>query len=99
MQAKDITQIMEVVYKETDMNLENFLMQIQNSDVRRKLLDSIAQLLSSTINFLNSLFRDDLKMTILNTFLVSQGYPAINNRKLVSSGLKLVEKLMATFTR
>ena len=43
MQAKDMNQIMEVVYKETDLNLNNFLMQIQNSDVRGKLLDSLAQ--------------------------------------------------------
>ena len=47
---------MEIVYKETDLNLNNFLMQIQNSDVRRKLLDSIASGLV-LINFFRGVIR------------------------------------------
>ena len=43
-------------------------------------------------------FRDDMKMAFANTFLISQGYPAINQRKLVSSTIKLIEKLTETFT-
>ena len=39
-----------------------------------------------------------MKMAFANTFLISQGYPAINQRKLVSSTIKLIEKLTETFT-
>ena len=95
MEARDMNQILEVVYKETDLDLNNFLLQLQNSDIRKKLLDSVANAMAATVNFFDGLVHDDLKMTFVNTFLVSSGLPVINNRKLVSSGIKLVEKLTA----
>ena len=98
MESKDMNQIVEVIYKDTGMDLDNFLLQLQNSDIRKKLLDSIAQAMSATLTFLDGLVRDDLKLTFLNTFLVSQGFPVINNRKLVMSGIKLAEKLTTTFS-
>jgi len=87
MRAKDMNQIMEVIYKETDLNLNNFLMQIQNSDVRQKLLDAIGNLVASSLTFFDNFFHDDLKMTFVNTFLVSQGFPVINNRWTLPTAL------------
>jgi hypothetical protein len=50
------------------------------------------------INVVQSFIKDDMKMTFVNTFLLAQGFPSINSRKIVHSATKLVDKLISIFT-
>jgi hypothetical protein len=39
-----------------------------------------------------------MKMTFVNTFLLSQGFPSINSRKIVASSMKLIDRAVSIFT-
>ena len=47
---------------------------------------------------MNQLLKDDMKMALANTFLISQGLPSIKPKKITESVFNLVDKSIKSFT-
>ena len=71
---------------------------VQDPATKDKAVEMLATFVNSGINLVQTFIKDDMKMTFVNTFLLAQGFPSINSRKIVSSATKLVDKVISIFT-
>ena len=60
--------------KEAENNWQQFVGKLDNSDMTDQIVKIFAQGFVSSVNYVKSLTKDDMKMAIANTFLISQGH-------------------------
>ena len=75
-----------------------FLGRLDNSDIADQLNNQLATACVQYWNYLNQLLKDDMKMALANTFLISQGLPSIKPKKITESVFNLVDKSIKSFT-
>jgi len=89
---------MEVFKAEAEGNWNQLVGRMENSDFIEAMVTQLAGSIVSTHGFFKSLLKDEMKMAIGNTFLISQGLPAIKPRKLTESLFDLADKCIKVFT-
>jgi len=97
-QAKSVGDVVEILTKEFDSHKNGLMDLAQDPATKDKAVEMLATLVNSGINLVQTFIKDDMKMTFVNTFLLAQGFPSINSRKIVSSATKLVDKVISIFT-
>ena len=84
--------------RELNLSQEGVLALIKDPGTKDTAVAVFAGFLTSAVNHIQTFLKDDMKMTFVNTFLLSQGFPSINSRKIVASVTKLIDKLITIFT-
>lgn len=97
-QSGNMGDAMNLVSKELDQSKAGIIKLIQDPETKEKTIQFLATVATTSISWFQSLLNDDMKITFLNTFLLSQGFPSINSRKVIQSGSRLAEKVITTFT-
>ena len=96
--ADDREAVMDIIRKETENAWSAFFGKLDNSDVAEQFVDVVASGITATHAYLRGLLKDDMKMALANTFLISQGLPAIKPKKLTESLFALVDKCITKFS-
>jgi len=96
--ANDKEKLMEVFKAEAEGNWNQLVGKMENSDFIEAMVTHLAGSIVSTHGWFKSLLKDEMKMAIGNTFLISQGLPAIKPRKLTESLFSLADKCIKVFT-
>jgi len=96
--ANDKEKLMEVFKAEAEGNWNQLVGRMENSDFIEAMVTHLAGSVVSTHGFFKSLLKDDMKMAIGNTFLISQGLPSVKPRKLTESLFDLADKCIKVFT-
>jgi len=96
--ANDKEKLMEVFKAEAEGNWNQLVGRMENSDFIEAMVTHLAGSIVSTHGFFKGLLKDEMKMAIGNTFLISQGLPAIKPRKLTESLFALADKCIKIFT-
>jgi hypothetical protein len=90
--ADDKESIMDLIRTETESSWEDFFGRLDNSDVADQFVSAVANGFTSTVTYVRGMLKDDMKMALGNTFLISQGFPAIKPKKLTESVFNLADK-------
>lgn len=90
--AHDKEALMEMFKSEANYNWDKFFTKLENSDTIDQVVASVAGSMVATHGYVKSLMKDEMKMAIANTFLISQGLPSIKPRKLTESLFNLADK-------
>jgi len=96
--ANDKEKLMEVFKAEAEGNWNQLVGKMENSDFIEAMVTQLAGSIVGTHGFFKGLLADEMKMAIGNTFLISQGLPAIKPRKLTESLFNLADKCIKVFT-
>ena len=96
--AENTDAIMEIFQKEAENSWTEFLSKLDSSDVADQVVKSLGSGMVHTYNYVRDLTKDDMKMALANTFLISYGLPSIKPRKLTASIFDLVDKSLKVFT-
>lgn len=96
--ADSSEKILTIIRRETEMSWNSFFGRLDNSDAADKFMASIAKSTTDIIGYVRELLNDDMKMALTNTFLVSQGLPALRPKKLTESMFALADKCIRSFT-
>merc|ERR1712223_1618726 len=83
---------------EAEGNWNQLVGKMENSDFIEAMVTQLAGSIVGTHGFFKGLLADEMKMAIGNTFLISQGLPAIKPRKLTESLFDLADKCIKVFT-
>merc|ERR1719225_1946588 len=90
--------IMGIFQREAETSWSEFISRLDNSDIADQLNNQLATACVQYWNYLNQLLKDDMKMALANTFLISQGLPSIKPKKITESVFNLVDKSIKSFT-
>jgi len=90
--------IMGIFQREAEASWSEFIGRLDNSDIADQLNNQLATACVQYWNYLNQLLKDDMKMALANTFLISQGLPSIKPKKITESVFNLVDKSIKSFT-
>lgn len=90
--------VMHLVRIEAEKSLDELTSRLENSDNLEQVVASVAGGGVMMVNYVKDLLKDEMKMAIGNTFLISQGLPAIKPRKLTESLFDLANKCIKVFT-
>jgi len=96
--ANDKEKLMEVFKAEAEGNWNQLVGKMENSDFIEAMVTQLAGSIVGTHGFFKGLLADEMKMAIGNTFLISQGLPAIKPRKLTESLFNLADRCIKVFT-
>jgi len=96
--ANDKEKLMEVFKAEAEGNWNQLVGKMENSDFIEAMVTQLAGSIVGTHGFFKGLLADEMKMAIGNTFLISQGLPAVKPRKLTESLFNLADKCIKVFT-
>jgi len=94
----DKEKLMDMFRAEAENNWDQFVGRLDNSDTIDLIVSSLAGSMVGTHGLFKGLMKDEMKMAIGNTFLISQGLPAIKPRKLTESLFDLAAKCIKVFT-
>lgn len=97
-QAKSVGEVAAILTSEFDKHKDGLLELAQDPSTKDKAVTAVASFINSGINYVQSFIKDEMKMTFVNTFLLTQGFPSINSRKIVVSSMKLIDKAISIFT-
>ena len=97
-QAKSVGEVVGVLTREFDKHKDGLLELAQDPNTKVVAVEKFASFINAGINYVQLFVKDDMKMTFINTFLLTQGFPSINSRKIVTSSMKLVDKVISVFT-
>ena len=90
--AHDKEALMDMFRAEAEQNWDQFMGRMDNSDTIDAIVNSLAGSMVHTHALFKNLMKDEMKMAIANTFLISQGLPAVKPRKLTESLFDLADK-------
>lgn len=96
--AEDKESMINVFKVEAEKNWNEFIAHIDSSDNVDKLVQQLAGMVVTNVAWVQDLAKDEMKIAIANTFLISQGLPAIKTRKLTESMFDLANKCIKLFT-
>jgi len=96
--AHDKEALMDMFRAEAEQNWDQFMGRMDNSDTIDAIVNSLAGSMVHTHGLFKNLMKDEMKMAIANTFLISQGLPAVKPRKLTESLFDLADKCIKVFT-
>ena len=96
--ADSMEAIMEIFQREAESSWGDFLGKLDNSDMAEHVTGYLASGMVHSYNEVRNLMKDDMKMMMANTFLISQGLPPIKPKKLTESLFNLVDKSLKIFT-
>merc|ERR1712018_833020 len=96
--ADSMEAIMEIFQREAESSWGDFLGKLDNSDMAEHVTGYLASGMVHSYNEVRNLMKDEMKMMMANTFLISQGLPAIKPKKLTESLFNLVDKSLKIFT-
>lgn len=90
--------VIQMFEEEAEKSWAEFSDKLSNSDMTEKTVTSVSWMMVSGFKIIQDLLKDEMKMAFANTFLISQGLPAIKPRKLIPSLFDLTDKCIKTFT-
>ena len=73
---------------EFDKHKDELLELAQNPNTKVVAVEKFASFINAGINYVQSFVEDDMKMTFINTILLTQGFPSINSHKIVASSTR-----------